>query len=135
MKLAQQNLNDYLTISADIAEIAVQLFKFFVDTKKLLYGFPLNNIPSASQETNIKQSITNVNSLLSQNNNNNININNSQNDNSSVLSRNTSFSSVSSICPFDGDTVDEAIRKILFYPERTITSTKVAQILRVRIAF
>ena len=43
--IAKENLADYTTITVDIAETAVELMKFYVDTKKLLYGFPLITVP------------------------------------------------------------------------------------------
>ncbi|CAF4630988.1 unnamed protein product, partial [Rotaria sp. Silwood2] len=131
VKLAQENINDYLTISPDIAQTAVELMKFYVETKKLLHGFPLKNHssieerhigPSASQEANIERSNEQIDGALQNNNNN---------DNNSVLSNNSNFSSlVSSICPFDGRTMDATIEKILLYNHRIISSNRVAQMLR-----
>ncbi|CAF3443653.1 unnamed protein product, partial [Rotaria sp. Silwood2] len=140
VKLAQENINDYLTISPDIAQTAVELMKFYVETKKLLHGFPLKNDssieerhigPSASQEANIERSNEQIDGALQNNNNKNNNNNNNNNDNNSVLSNNSNFSSlVSSICPFDGTTMDATIEKILLYNHRIISSNRVAQMLR-----
>ena len=113
VKLAKENINDYLTISADTAQTAIELMKFYVETKKLLYGFPLTHHPtseevqigpSASQETNTARTFEVQNSSLSNRNRNS--------DNTSVLSNNSKFSSsISSCCPLNGETMDAAIEK------------------------
>ncbi|CAF2073335.1 unnamed protein product [Rotaria magnacalcarata] len=136
-KLAQQNINEYLTISPEIARTAVELMTFYVETKKTLHGFPLKNDsclteihigPSASQTINIERSNEQLNDELSNNDDNN---NNNNNDNHSILSNNSKFSSLSSsICPFDGKTIDATIKKILFCHNRIISSNRVAQMLR-----
>ncbi|CAF2047857.1 unnamed protein product [Rotaria magnacalcarata] len=129
--LAQQNLDDYLTISRDIAETAVQLMKFYVDTKKLLHGFPLITIPPP-QTINVEPSVSQQN--VSPNDNNNINDTASSinsNSNRSVVSSYSGYSSLSSsVCPFNGSTVDATIEKILLYKHQTISSNHLAQLLR-----
>ncbi|CAF3556086.1 unnamed protein product, partial [Rotaria socialis] len=122
IKLAKENINDYLIITPDIAQTAVELMKFYVDTKKFLCGFPLVNHasleetrirPSASQEINIERPIEIKDNLLS--------IRNSITDTTTVLSNNSKLSSTISLnCPFDGATMDATIEKILFYPKRII---------------
>ncbi|CAF4089393.1 unnamed protein product, partial [Rotaria magnacalcarata] len=122
IKLAKENINDYLIITPDIAQTAVELMKFYVDTKKFLCGFPLVNHasleetrirPSASQEINIERPIEIKDNLLS--------IRNSITDTTTVLSNNSKLSSTISLnCPFDGATMDATIKKILFYPKRII---------------
>ncbi|CAF0983721.1 unnamed protein product [Rotaria sordida] len=53
---------EYITISPEIAQTAVELMKFYIDTKILLYGFPLiiiiplrenNIVPSVAQQISI----------------------------------------------------------------------------------
>ncbi|CAF2877785.1 unnamed protein product [Rotaria sp. Silwood2] len=131
VKVEKRNIDDYLTISPDIAETTVELMKFYVNTKKLLYGFPLITIPP-SEQINIGPSISqhiNINEQDTETNNFASKIAN--NDNQSVLSTYTAFStSSSSTCPFDGSTADAVITKILLYQGCTISSARVAQILR-----
>ncbi|CAF1427877.1 unnamed protein product [Rotaria sordida] len=131
--LAQRNIDEYLTISPDIAQTTVELMKFYVDTKKLLYGFPLITIPP-SEEINIGPSISQQIHTTEQNTELNNPVSNIVNmDNQSVLSNYSGFSNLSSsICPFNGSTVDASIKKILFYHNRVISSTRLAQILRKR---
>ncbi|CAF4099861.1 unnamed protein product [Adineta steineri] len=129
--LAQQNIDEYLTISSDIAETTLELMNFYVNTKKLLYGFPLITVPPLV-EINVGPSISQQNNTTEENiqiNNSSINVNN--NDIVSVFSNRTCFSDLSSsICPFNGSVVDASIKKILFYPYRIISSFRLAQILR-----
>ncbi|CAF1413702.1 unnamed protein product [Adineta steineri] len=129
--LAQQNIDEYLTISPDIAETTLELMNFYVNTKKLLYGFPLITVPPLL-EINVGPSISQQNNTTEENiqiNNSPINVNN--NDNASIFSNHSRFSDLSSsICPFNGSVVDASIKKILFYPYRIISSFRLAQILR-----
>ncbi|CAF1513200.1 unnamed protein product [Rotaria sordida] len=129
--LAQRNIDEYLTISPDIAQTTVELMKFYVDTKKLLYGFPLITIPP-SEQINIGPSISQQIHTTEQDTELNNPVSNIVNmDNQSVLSNYSGFSNLSSsICPFNGSTVDASIKKILFYHNRVISSTRLAQILR-----
>lgn len=109
---------------------------FFVGTKKLLYGFPLITIPP-SQEINVNSSISQQICTTDQDiNTNNNHSNTFDNDQKSVISHYNDFSSLSSSdCPFNSSTIDATIQKILLYRYRTITNTRLAQILRVRIFF
>ncbi len=134
--LAKENMDDYLTISPEVALTAVELMKFYVDTKKLLYGFPLITIPP-SQLINVgpsvSQQINTTEQVIEGNNSYSFIVNNT---NRSVVSHYNTFSSVSSsIDPFDGSTFDATIKKILLYKKQTISSSRLAQILRVRYSF
>jgi hypothetical protein len=131
-KLAKENINEYITISAEIAESTVELMKFYVDTKKLLYGFPLITVPptdhinvgpSVSQQIDPIEVDTEVNNAYHIENDSN----------RSVVTNYSEFSKFSStFYPFAGSTFDAIIEKILLYKNRTISSTQLAQILRVR---
>ena len=136
--LAKENMDDYLTISPEIALTTVELMKFYVDTKKLLYGFPLITIPPP-QDMNVGPSVSQQMNTTDQNIERNIyypdkfTINNT---NKSVVSHYSGFSSgSSSVDPFNGATTDATIRKILLYKKQSITSSRLAQILRVRYRF
>jgi hypothetical protein len=130
--LAKQNINEYITISPEIAESAIELMKFYVDTKKLLYGFPLITVPptdhttvgpSVSQQIYPNEVDTELNDAYHTENHSN----------RSVVSNYSEFSKFSStFYPFAGSTFDAIIEKILLYKNRTISSTQLAQILRVR---
>ena len=132
--LAKENLNDYLTVSADVAQTAIELMKFYVGTKKLLYGFPLVTIPP-SEEKNIGPSVSQQILVTDRNIESNESLSLSTDDiNGSVVSSFTGFSCLSSAAlndPFTGSIIDASIKKVLFYKYRKITSTRVAQILRV----
>jgi len=130
--VAKQNINEYLTIPGDIAESTVQLMKFYVDTKKLLYGFPLITIPpidrfnvgpSVSQQICTNEEERQHHDLPDVQNHNN-------GSNASSYSEITRISS--SFTAFNGSTFDAAIEKILLYKYRKISSSRLAQILRVR---
>jgi hypothetical protein len=130
--VAKENMDEYLTISPDIAQTAIELMKFYVDTKKLLYGFPLNTIPP-SHEINVGPSVSQLIHPIEQNMRDNNLSTTGNTDNTSVVSAHSGFSTLSSsICPFDGSTVDATINKILLHKYRTISSARLAQILRVR---
>ena len=136
--LAKENMNDYLTISSDAALAAVELMKFYVDTKKLLYGFPLITIPQ-SQDMNVGPSISQQNNSADQRSDSNVDFTSSLNvdvSRRSVVSQYKGFSglvSSYSTDPLDGSTIDAIIRKILQYKKQTITSSRPAQILRVNV--
>jgi len=54
----------------------------------------------------------------------------------SVVSNYSGFSTLSSsTCSLNGSTIDAIINKILFYRNQTISSARLAQILRVRFPF
>lgn len=129
--IAKEDMVDYITISAHMAETAVELMKFYVDTKKLLYGFPLVTVPP-SDRINVGPSVSqqmmknqddiqrrdtfNVDSLSNQ----------------SVVSGSSLFSRLSST----SDGIDHSIlhaitEKILFYKHRIVSSSRVAQLVRV----
>jgi hypothetical protein len=130
--LAKENLDQYLTISADIAETTIELMKFYVDTKKLLYGFPLITIPP-SEQINVGPSISQQIQTKDDSNEQNNLYHTDSISNKSVVSYCSRLSTLSSsICPFNGSTVDATIEKILSYKYRTISSSRLAQILRVR---
>ncbi|CAF1001672.1 unnamed protein product [Adineta ricciae] len=134
--LAKENMDDYLTISADAALTAVELMKFYVDTKKLLYSFPLITIPP-SQDINVGPSVSQQNN--SNNRHSDLNVDytgsfNPETSKQSVVSQYTGFSSMqssSSKDQLDGSTIDAIIMKILQHKKQTITSTRLAQILRI----
>ncbi|CAF1370045.1 unnamed protein product [Rotaria sordida] len=132
---ARENMNDYLTIQPEIALTTVELMKFFVDTKKLLYGFPLITIPP-SQEVNVGPSVSQrINTSEQHIERNNCHLYHSivNNTSRSVVSHYNGFSSLSSsIDPFNGSTTDATIKKILLYKKQTITGSRLCQILRVR---
>ncbi|CAF2950321.1 unnamed protein product [Rotaria sp. Silwood2] len=137
--LAKENMDEYLTISAEVALTAVELMKFYVDTKKLLYGFPLITIPPSQDITNIGPSASQQINIVEQNSQRNVSyLNSSAVDNSrrSVVSHYNGFSTLSSsssssMDPFDGRTTDTVIKKILLYKKQTITSSRLTQILRI----
>ncbi|CAF3170101.1 unnamed protein product [Rotaria sp. Silwood2] len=110
--LAKENIVEYLTISPGIAQTAVELMKFYIDTKKLLYGFSLITIPPA-QEMNIRSYISQQIPMVKQ------------------KAYDTDFSTLSlSIYPFDDSTIVTSIKKILLYHDRKISVQRLAQILR-----
>ncbi|CAF3852140.1 unnamed protein product [Rotaria sordida] len=62
LQLRYLDIVEYITISPEIAQTAVELMKFYIDTKILLYGFPLiiiiplrenNIVPSVAQQISI----------------------------------------------------------------------------------
>ena len=132
--LAKENFDDYLTVSADTAKTAVELMRFYVGTKKLLYGFPLITIPP-SQEKNIGPSVSEQILVTQRDTEPDESLSlDTNNINGSVVSSLTGFSSLSATDlnnPMTGSVIDACIKKILMYKRRTITSTHVAQILRV----
>ncbi|CAF2980051.1 unnamed protein product [Rotaria sp. Silwood2] len=110
--LAKENIVEYLTISPEIAQTAVELMKFYIDTKKLLYGFSLVPIPPA-QEMNIGSYISQQIPMVKQ------------------KAYDTDFSTLSlSIYPFHDSTIVTSIKKILLYHDRKISVQRLAQILR-----
>jgi hypothetical protein len=128
--LAKENIDEYLTIPGEIAQTAVDLMKFYVDTKKLLYGFPLITIPP-SQQINVGPSVSQLIQPIQQNNDLNIDSDMEIDSNKTVITSYSKSSTISSsICPFTGSIVDETIKKILFYKDRTISSSRVAQTYR-----
>ena len=138
----KDNMNKYLAISSEVALIAVELMKFYLDTKKLLYSFPLITIPPSQGITNVGPPVWQQINTTEQNSERNLSYcNQSAIDNSrrSIVSYYSEFSMLSSssslVDPFDGRTVDSVIRKILLYKKQTITSSQLAQILRVRHVF
>jgi len=132
VSLAKENMDQYLTITPEIAQTSVELMKFYVDTKKLMYGFPLITIPPA-QEISIGPSVSQQNNMINQNiDQNNVYQTVQNNSNRSVVSHYSGFSSVaSSHDPFYGNVIDATIKKILFYRKQEISSNRLAQILRV----
>lgn len=139
---AKENMEDYLTISHEAALTTVELMKFFVDTKKLLYGFPLITIPPSEDITNVGPSVSQQINTTDGNPERNLHYSNGSivdKSRRSVLSHYSGFSTLSSSSsssssfdPFDGKTIDTIIKKILLYKKQTITSSRLAQILRVR---
>jgi len=132
--LAKQNMNEYLTVSTEVALTAVELMKFYMDTKKLLYGFPLITIPP-TQEVNVGPSVSQQINVAEQTfviqrpSDYRTTVRNTSR---SVVSHYSGFSvASSSVDPFNGSTIDATIKKILLYKEQTITATRLAQILRV----
>ena len=129
--LAKENIGDYITISPEIAETSVELMKFYVDTKKLLYGFPLVTVPP-SDRINLGPSVsqhvvTNGSDMQSSDASNVHSVSNqSVVSQGSVLSQSTSTSSV-----IDRITFDTIIEKILLYQGRIVSTTRVAQLFRV----
>ena len=135
----KDNMNKYLAISSEVALIAVELMKFYLDKKKLLYSFPLITIPPSLGITNVGPPVWQQINTTEQNSERRLSYcNQSAIDNSrrSIVSYYSEFSmlssSSSSVDPFDGRTVDLVIRKILLYKKQTITSSQLAQILLVR---
>lgn len=132
--LAKENMDDYLTISAEVALTAVELMKFYVDTKKLLYGFPLITIPPV-QEFNVGPSVSQQSNMVEQTDVlDRFGLDRSllRNTSRSVVSHYSGFSAASSsVDAFNGSTVDATIKKILLYKQQTITASRLAQILRV----
>ena len=124
--LAKENIGDYITITPEITETTVGLMKFYVDTKKLLYGFPLvivppadriNPGPSVSQQVvtnepdNESGDASNVHSLSNQ----------------SVVSEAGAFSQFTSgSAVIDCATFDTIIEKTLLYQGRIVSSSRVA---------
>jgi len=141
--LAKENMDDYLTISSEVALTAVELMKFYVDTKKLLYGFPLIIIPPSQDITNVGPSASQQINTIQRNSEGNVFYSNSSGvdkSRESVVSHYSGFSTLSSSSssstdPFDGRTTDAVIKKILLYKKETITTSRLAQILRVRHVF
>lgn len=126
---AKQDMNGYTTISAETAHTAVDLMKFFVDTKKLLYGFPLVTVPPAS-ETIVGPSVSQHVDIDQQNECQNVNVN----DYTSVVSNHSAYSNLAlSSCSLKGSIVDLVIDKILMHRSRSISATRITQILRVKI--
>ena len=122
-----------MTISPDIAQTTIELMKFYVDTKKVLYGFPLITVPS-SETLNIGPSISqHLGSIEGNTQLDSLDFPTNNDDNRSVLSIYSGCSRLpSSLTPFNASVVDATIKKILFNRNRTISSTRLTQILRVR---
>ncbi|CAF1291085.1 unnamed protein product [Rotaria sordida] len=131
--IARESMNDYLIIQPEVALTTVELMKFYVDTKKLLYGFPLITIPP-SQELNVGPSASHrINTSEQHVERDNCHPYHSivNNTSRSVVSHYSGFSSLSSsIDPFNGSTTDATIKKILLYKKQTITGSRLCQILR-----
>lgn len=134
--LVKENIDEYLTISAEVAQTTVQLMKFYVDTKKLLYGFPLITIPP-SDEIPIGPSISQeINTIQGNDHLIHLNDRHDINKNDNILNKSSRVSNISSsIDPFDGVTFDTCIKRILLFRKRTISSTQLAQMLRVKLYF
>ncbi|CAF4128008.1 unnamed protein product [Rotaria sordida] len=131
--IARESMNDYLIIQPEVALTTVELMKFYVDTKKLLYGFPLITIPP-SQGVNVGPSASQrINTSEQHVERDNCHPYHSivNNTSRSVVSHYSGFSSLSSsIDPFNGSTTDATIKKILLYKKQTITGSRLCQILR-----
>ncbi|CAF1326236.1 unnamed protein product [Rotaria sordida] len=116
--IARESMNDYPIIPPEVALTTVELMKFYDDTKKLLYGFPLITIPP-SQEMNVGPSASQrINTSEQHVERDNCHpyhciVNNTSR---SVVSHYSGFSSLSSsIDSFNGSTTDATIKKILLY--------------------
>lgn len=130
--LAKENIGDYITITPGIAETSVELMKFYVDTKKLLYGFPLVTVPPSDRikvGPSVSQQVV-TNRIDIESDGSNVHCINNQSiiSESSVFSQSTSTSAV-----IDRITSDAIIEKILLYQDRIVSASRVAQIFRVSV--
>ena len=115
---AKENMDEYLTISPEVSLTTIELMKFCVDTRKLLYSFPLITIPSSQDISKVGPSVSQQIYTIEQNSERNLSYSNQSavdNSKQSVASHYSGFSmlSSSSFDPFDGRTVDAVIKKIL----------------------
>lgn len=120
-----------MTITAETAETTVELMKFYVDTKKLLYGFPLITVPP-SDRINVGPSVS---QQVVTNEGDNQGRNKSCVDsltNESVVSDSSLFSGFTSTFDrINRPILDAIIEKILLYKHRIVSSSRIAQAFRV----
>ncbi len=129
--VAKQNMVDYTTITAEIAETTVELMKFYVDTKKLLYGFPLIIVPPTDHMTvgaSASQEVINNGNDSQGGKSSQIDFHSNQ----SVVSSCSFFSQLSSTSHISNhSTLNVIMEKILLFKNQSVSSSRIAKIIRV----